>query len=624
MGKKENLQNKYAMNEPYETDRLRRMTLEELYGLCADIRTFLIESVSKTGGHLASNLGVVELTVMLHRCFDFSGEDRLVFDVGHQSYVHKILTGRGDAFDTLRQIDGLSGYPKRCEHAADLFDTGHAGTAISLADGIAAAKRLRHEGGMAVAVVGDGAITNGLCYEALNNIGGSGKKVLLVLNDNGMSISENVGAVAKLLTRMRTSKSYSRAKRDVKGALHAMPNVGSRIEKRLRHIRDCVKMIMMPGAVCEGLGIKYFGPVDGHDLKKLDFYIRRAKETDGPVMLHVKTVKGRGYSHAEEAPDRFHGVSRFEVDNGTTHSLKADFSQAAGMELTLLGMKHKDMAVVCPAMTKGCGLAGFAESFPDRFFDCGIAEGHAVTFAAALAREGLIPVVCTYSSFFQRAYDQMWHDVSLNGFHVVFCLDRAGYPGADGETHQGIYDLSYLGTIPHMAVLSPSSFAEQAAMLRYAVEQHSGPIALRYPHSADTGLPFEGFTFGKAQIVREGTDLTVCAEGVMLKTVLEAAEEARKEGVSVEVLKLSTVYPLDTAAILASREKTGRLMTVEANIQSGGMGEHIAAALGGKTEILAFPNQFMGQGKPDELMKRFGLDKDALVSAMCRLAGGAV
>lgn len=621
MGKKENFQNKYAMNEPYDSARLRGMTLEELYALCEDIRAFLIESVSKTGGHLASNLGVVELTVMLHRRFDFSGEDRLIFDVGHQSYVHKILTGRGGAFDTLRQTDGLSGYPRRREDEEDLFDTGHAGTAISLADGIATAKRLHHEGGMAVAVVGDGAITNGLCYEALNNIGGSEKKVLIVLNDNGMSISQNVGAIAKLLTRMRTSKGYSRAKKDVKGVLSSLPKVGSHIEKRLRHMRDRMKRIMIPNAVCESLGIKYFGPVDGHDLKELEFYIRRASEADGPVMLHVKTVKGRGYCHAEEEPDRFHGVSHFEVDGGTTHSLKADFSQAAGMELALLAMKHPSLAVVCPAMTKGCGLSGFAESFPERFFDCGIAEEHAVTFAAGLAKEGLVPVVCTYSSFLQRAYDQLWHDVALNGFHVVFCLDRAGYPGADGETHQGIYDLSYLGTIPHMALLSPSSFAEQAAMLRYAVEEHQGPIALRYPHCADSGLPFEGFTFGKASVVREGTDLTVCTEGLMLKTVLAAAQEAEKKGIHAEVIELSTVYPLDVDTLAASAAKTGRLMTVEANVKSGGMGEHIAAALGREAEILAFPDQFIEQGTSGELMKRFGLDADGIEKAMLRLVG---
>ncbi len=624
MEKKENLQNSFTMNRPYSMKRLQGMTQAELYRLCEDIRAFLIESVSKTGGHLASNLGVVELTVMLHRCFDFSGKDRLIFDVGHQSYVHKILTGRGGAFDTLRQLDGLSGYPKRRENDEDLFDTGHAGTAISLADGIATAKRLRHEDGMAVAVVGDGAITNGLCYEALNNIGGSGKKVLVVLNDNGMAISENVGAVAKLLTRMRTSKSYSRAKRDVKGVLNTMPNVGSRIEKHLRHMRDRMKSLVMPNAMCEGLGIKYFGPIDGHDLKKLEFYIRRAGETNGPVMLHVKTVKGRGYSHAEEEPDRFHGVSRFEVDNGTTHSLKADFSQAAGMELALLAAKNPAVAVVCPAMTKGCGLSGFAESFPDRFFDCGIAEGHAVTFAAGLAEEGFIPVVCTYSSFLQRAYDQLWHDVSLNGFHVVFCLDRAGYPGADGETHQGIYDLSYLATIPHMAVLSPSSFEEQAAMLRYAVNEHQGPIALRYPHTADTGVPFQGFTFGKARVAREGTDVTVCAEGILLKTVLAAADEAAKAGVQAEVIGLSTVYPPDKDTIACSLQKTGRLLTVEANVKSGGMGEHIAAAMGQKTHILAFPDEFIEQGRADELMARFGIDEEGVKNAILRLAGGVL
>lgn len=615
------MEKRKILNENLTHNDLKDLDFEGLDILSSEIRDFLIDRVSKTGGHLASNLGVVELTVMLHRCFDFKKDDRLIFDVGHQSYVHKILTGRMSGFDSLRKTGGLSGFPNASESETDLFDTGHSGTSLSLADGIASAKLLNGEKGTCVAVVGDGAITGGLCYEALNNIGNTKKNILIILNDNGMSISKNVGAVSNLLTRVRTSRSYKKAKSEVKDALGVLKGAGRILENGIRHIKEGLKTFSPPGTLAEGLGIKYLGPVDGHDLRQLEFYIKRARNVEGPVMLHVKTVKGKGYVHAEGAPSKFHGVSHFEVDKGTTHSIKSDFSCAMGMELCLLGMKNKNLVTVCPAMTKGCGLSGFAESFPDRFFDCGIAEEHAVTFAAGLAEEGALPVVCTYSTFLQRAYDEILHDVAINNLHVVFCLDRAGLPGNDGKTHQGIYDLSYLGNIPGMAVLSPSSFAELSEMLRYAVEEHNGPIAIRYPKGGDRETGFSDFTFGKAERVKEGKDITVVAEGMMLKSVLKAAELAEAEGVFAEVIKLSTVYPADFETIEKSVSKTGRLLTVEANVKRGGMGEALFGELKVKGAVKAFPDTFIEHGSTDDLLCMYKMDVSSIKDAIIREAG---
>ncbi len=613
---------KRILNENIDHDKLNELDFEQMERLSYEIREFLIEKVSKTGGHLASNLGVVELTVMLHRCFDFKKDDRIIFDVGHQSYVHKILTGRMEGFDTLRETGGISGFPLREESETDCFDTGHSGTAISLADGIASAKKLKNEEGFAIAVVGDGALTGGLCYEALNNIGNTDKKVIIILNDNGMSISKNVGALSKMLTKMRASKGYFKAKSDVKSVLDKIPLIGKSTAKMLKKVRNRLKKIISPNILEESFGIKYYGPIDGHDLKKLQFFMESAKKAERPIILHIKTVKGKGYNYAEEQPSRFHGVSSFEVDKGTTHSIKNDYSEAAGMELCFLASKNKDVVAVCPAMTQGCGLSGFAEFFPDRFFDCAIAEEHGVTFAAGLAKEGMIPVVFTYSTFFQRAYDQIWHDVAMNNFHVVFCIDRAGFPGSDGKTHQGIYDLSYFGNIPKMAMLSPSSFQALSSMLGYAIEEHKGPIAIRYPKGKDSECEFFGFEFGKANVAKKGEHITLCAEGMMLKTALEAAKIAESEGVYAEVIELGTVYPLDIDTIEKSFKKTGKILTLEGNIKRGGMGELIFSHFKCEGKILAFPDGFIEHGKTEDLMKMYGLDKDSVAKEIICLAGG--
>lgn len=617
------MEKRKILNENLTHADLKDLDFEGLTMLSSEIRDFLIGGVSKTGGHLASNLGVVELTVMLHRCFDFKKDDRIIFDVGHQCYVHKILTGRMSGFESLRKTGGMSGFPRREESETDLFDTGHSGTSLSLADGIATAKMLKGEEGTSVALIGDGAFTGGLCYEALNNIGNTKKNILIILNDNGMSISKNVGAMSNLLTKVRASRGYNKAKAEVKDVLGLFKGVGSAMERGLRHIKNGLKGAMVPSVFAESLGITYLGPVDGHDFKQLEYYINSAKNIEGPVMLHVKTVKGKGYSHAEGEPSKFHGVSHFEVDNGTTHSIKADFSGSFGMDLCLLASKNERIVTVCPAMTKGCGLSGFAECYPERFFDCGIAEEHAVTFAAGLARGGFIPVVATYSTFMQRAYDEIWHDVAMNNLHVVFCLDRAGLPGTDGKTHQGIYDLSYMGNIPGLAVLSPSSFSELSKMLSYAVEEHEGPIAIRYPKGKDRECGFSDFTFGKAMLCKEGTDITVVSEGIMLKDVLIAAAEAEKEGVSVEVIKLSTVSPIDFETIKKSTAKTGKLITVEANTERGGMGEAIFSSVRAKGRIKAFPDIFIEHGQTDDLLKMYEMDKEGIKKAIIEEAGGS-
>ncbi len=615
---------KKILNENINREFLKDLDFDGLTMLSSEIRDFLIESVSKTGGHLASNLGVVELTLMLHRAFDFEGDDALIFDVGHQSYVYKLLTGRMKDFSSLRQSGGLSGFPSREESDSDLFTLGHSSTSISMADGIASAKMIKGEKGTAVAFIGDGALTGGLCYEAFNNIGHTKKKIVIILNDNGMSISKNVGAISGLLTKVRTSKKYEKAKENVKSALSGLNGFGEFVGKGLSGFKNTLKTVLIPGDFIESLGIKYLGPVDGHDLKKLEFFIDRAKETEGPVLLHVKTIKGKGYSHAEAEPSVYHGVSSFKVGEGTKSEGERDFSETLGKNLYLLAKENSEIAVVSPAMTKGCGLSDFAKDFPERFFDCGIAEEHAVTFSSGLARDGLTPVVCTYSSFLQRAYDQMWHDVAMNNLHVVFCLDRAGFPGPDGYSHQGIYDLSYLGTIPGMAVLSAGSFSDLSKMLRYAINEHKGPIAIRYPKGRDLGLSESEFNFGKAEILKEGKALTVCAEGIMTKTCLEAAKIAEKAGVDAEILKISTVSPLDMESIEKSFAKTGKLITVEANVKRGGMGEAIKSQLSGDVTILSFPDKFIEHGKTSDLLKKYNLDAEALARIIIEKAGGSL
>ena len=588
---------------------LKKLDFASLNQLSGEIREFLIENVLKAGGHLASNLGVIELTCAIHKVFD-APRDKIIWDVGHQCYTHKIICGRRDKFNTLRTFGGISGFPKRAESEYDVFETGHSGTSLSVALGFACKRDLSKENYNVAAVIGDAAFSGGMPLEAINHISQSKKKVVIILNDNQMSIGKNMGAFARYLNRVRTKPAYYNAKRETEQFLDKVPLLGGGLKKVIRKIKGYLKFMITPGVVFEQLGYKYLGPVDGHNIEELCSSLEEAKNVRGPVIVHVCTVKGKGYKKAEDEPHLYHGVSASESSAKT-------FTKQFGETICDLAEKDKNIVCVCPSMVDSCGLSEFAKKNKDRIFDVGIAEEHAVTFAAGLAESGLTPVVCVYSSFLQRAYDSVWHDVALGGRHVVFAIDRAGIVGADGETHQGIYDLSYLSTIPNMTILAPCDLTQLDEMIRYAVNTHKGPIAVRYPKgSADDlgGAPFEPF---KACILREGTDITIAALGSMVKTALEAADILAKDDISAEVIDLRSAHPLDFETLTKSINKTKRVLTLEDNEKSGGIGEKIGAHLASsdiyaELSIASFPDAFIPAGKQKELFEFYGLSPEKI------------
>ncbi len=607
---------------------IREMSPGELEGLAAEIRGFLIENVSKTGGHLASNLGAVELTIALHRVFD-TPRDRIVWDVGHQTYVHKILTGRADRFDTLRQFGGLSGFPKRAESEYDCFDTGHSSTSVSAAAGIAAARDLAGDDYEVIAVIGDGSMTGGLAYEALNNAGASGSKMIVILNDNGMSISRNTGSMSKHLLRLRTSERYIDFKKRLKSRLTSS-EVGEKVFRSIEAARDSLRNALVEGAVFEELGFKYLGPVDGHNLEDLIFALTMASEVDGPVLIHVITEKGKGYEFAEKEPNKFHGVGPFDPATGT--SLKRpggrSYSDVFGSKLAELAAGNDRVVAVSAAMIDGTGLKEFAAKYPERTFDVGIAEEYAVSFAAGMAVNGYKPVVCVYSTFLQRAYDQMMIDVCMQGLPVVFAIDRAGAVGADGETHQGIYDLSYLETMPGMTVLTPADAGELEAALEYAVSL-DGPCALRYPRGDANEIAKLKELPGYAEdavgdlTVLGGKDVQIRAVGTTLGTALEAARLLGERGISAEVVNVRCVQPWDTSSAEEASKRFEKIVTLEDNIYSGGYGQRIAAHINrtdgaARVLCLSWPDSFIEHGSQGELFAKYGLDA---ASAAERIAG---
>ena len=506
----------------------------DLEALAREIRDFLVEKVSKTGGHLASNLGIVETTIALHKVYD-TAVDRVIFDVGHQSYVHKIITGRAGAFDTLRKYKGLSGFPKSRESIHDAYDTGHSSTSISAAMGYATARDLRNEDYQVVAVIGDGAMTGGLVYEALNNIGASGTNIKIVLNDNGMSIAKNVGAMSRHLNNLRTSKNYTRMKENIRGALDNIPVVGQRVSDTISHTKNKIKYSLLDeqGVLFEDLGIKYIGPVDGYDLPALVEAYTAANQYDGPTLVHVITKKGKGYYWSEKYPRKFHGIAPFDADNGNILSSPSgpSYSKVFGDKLVELARADESIVAISAAMGTATGLGPFYKEFEPRFFDVGIAEAHAVVFAAGMAKAGMTPVVAIYSSFLQRAFDQLIEDICLQNLHVVFAVDRAGLVGADGETHHGMFDLSYLNMIPNMKIICPADGNQLEEMLEYAVHQYDGPIAIRYPRGSSQGnhLRLKPFT-GENTVLSVGKDVTILAVGAMLDTGIDAARLVREHG----------------------------------------------------------------------------------------------
>ncbi len=581
--------------------------------LCDEIRDFLVSHLSQTGGHVSSNMGVVELTVALETVFD-TEVDRLVFDVGHQSYVHKILSGRADRMDTLRQFGGISGFPKRSESEFDAFDTGHSSTSVSAALGMARARDIAGEKHNIIALFGDGALTGGEIYEAMNDAGHSKTPLTLILNDNAMSISKNVGAVSKHLRKIRINRVYFSSKRKISGFLNKIPGIGKPIRMFIEKIKSILRRYVITTTVFEDLGFKYIGPIDGHNLKSLIDCLQYAKSENKPVLLHVCTQKGKGYTPAEKDPSSFHGVGTFDASDGKLPPLKESYSMQFGKTLTGIAKDNEKVVAITCAMPDGTGLVEFSKLYKDRFFDVGIAEQHGVTFAAGLAVSGFVPVIPLYSTFLQRAYDQALHDVCLQNLHVVFPIDRAGIVGADGETHQGVYDISYLSTMPNMTVLSASSFAQLDSMLRYAINEHNGPIAIRYPRgNTESSYDTSDFEYGKAYTRKDGSDVSIITSGRMLKRAEEIAEALDANGISARITELPTIYPFNEDAIIKATENTKLVITLEDNIKSGGMGEHIAEILlshgvSCKFRAFAFPTEPIVHGTVDELDKKYGMD----------------
>ncbi len=603
-------------------ERLDQITDLQAKQICDELREQIIDSVSKTGGHLASSLGVVELTVALHRVYDLNN-DRLVFDVGHQCYAHKILTGRGALMHTLRQFGGLSGFPKPNEHRADSFIAGHASNAVSVALGMARARTINQEPYHVVALLGDGALTGGLAYEGMSNAGQSGEPIVVILNDNGMSITKNVGGVAEHLAQQRLKPQYLQFKK-VYRRVTSRGAIGRGIYRATRSMKQMFKgAVFTTSSVFETMGFTYLGPVDGHDVKQLTRLLQYAKELERPVMLHIKTVKGKGYAPAEREPDKFHGIGVFHKEDGTPVSggKKENFSSVFGQTMCELGKEREDLCLITAAMQSGTGLDQWAEQYPDRFFDVGIAEEHAVAMAAGMAKQRTKPVFAVYSSFLQRSYDMLLHDVAIQNLHVVFGVDRAGLVGEDGETHHGVFDIAYLSSVPGMKILCPANYAELKAMLRHAVLDLSGPVAVRYPRGGE-GSHHEMSGVTGSTVVCEGTDLTIVTYGMMVNEALKAAELLEKQGKQVQVLKLNSVLPLDMDGILACAKKTGNLLIAEECVDAGCVGRRIASELAmanveNVRVILAnLGDRFIPQGTVSQLRALCGIDAEAL----CRKA----
>lgn len=591
----------------------------EAEALCVRLRASLLDVVSRTGGHLASNLGAVEIIMALHRVFD-TGYDRLVFDVGHQCYIHKILTGRSGAMDTLRSFGGLSGYPKPQESVHDAFIAGHASNSVSVALGMARARTLLGEDYHVIALLGDGALTGGLAYEGLSNAGQSGEPLLVILNDNGMSITENVGGVAQHLAHQRLKPQYLQFKKGYRKAMSLLPG-GKQIYRITHKIKKTVKETLLPCSLFEDMGFTYYGPVDGHDVKGLTQLLRYAKDIKAPVLLHVRTVKGKGYTQAEKNPDAFHGVSRFCIQTGEPlQSAKANFSTAFGSAISAIAEKNQRVCAITAAMRDGTGLGEFAQRFPRRFFDVGIAEGHAVAMAAGMAKQGMVPVFAVYSSFLQRGYDMLLHDVGILTLHAVFALDRGGLVGEDGETHHGLFDVAYLSTVPGMSVYAPASFAEVGTMLRHAVCDLKGPVAMRYPRGGENAYQGDAGT-EPTVILKTGSNITLVTYGITTGDVLEVAKLLEAGGYSAEVVKLNRVHPLDAEPICVSVKKTGRVLVAEECAATGCIGQRIGSALaehGIGPRAMALRNtgdSFVTQGTVAQLRKLCGLDVKSLYDA---------
>ncbi len=594
---------------------IHRIPLADFPLLADEIRDFLIQSVSKTGGHLASNLGVVEMTLALHNVLNFP-EDKLIWDVGHQAYTHKILTGRKEQFINLRQEGGLSGFPKRNESDCDSFDAGHSSNSISAGLGYVRARDILGQKHTVVSVIGDGALTGGMAYEALNNAADLKTNFIIIINDNNMSISRNVGGMSTYLSALRTAEAYTGMKLGVTKTLKKIPRVGEAVVDTMRKTKSSIKQLFIPGMLFENMGLTYLGPVDGHNMRQMMKLFNEAKRVEGPVVVHVLTKKGRGYAPASNHPARFHGTGPFDIKTGRVLEKKKSltYTDVFAKKIVSLGEKNKKLAAITAAMPDGTGLVEFGKRFPDRFFDVGIAEEHAVTFAAGMALGGMIPVVAIYSSFLQRAVDQMLHDVCMQNLHVIFAIDRAGLVGADGETHQGCFDLSYLSMMPNMKVLAPKNAAELEQMLEYAVACE-GPVAIRYPR----GCAYQGLTdykapvmTGKSEIIAKGKEIAVLGVGSMLSDCEKVCQGLREDGYDPTLVNVRFVKPLDVELLDCLAGDHSLFVTVEENVKSGGYGEHVAAymeACHPESRVLTASvwDHFVPQGKVESLRTKIGL-----------------
>lgn len=614
------------LNRIENPEDVKKLTVRELEQLASELRHFIIDTVSQNGGHLAPNLGTVELTLALYSVFDFPA-DKLVWDVGHQAYSHKILTGRRDAFSTLRKKGGITGFPNRFESAYDAFGVGHASTSISAALGMALARDAKGEKNQVIAVIGDGALTGGESFEALNNAGDLGTKLIVVLNDNEMSIDANVGAMSEYLSRIRIAPQYARAKRDMGSLLMSIPHIGDKVYKTASHLKDGVRSVLVPGSLFEEMGFHYIGPLDGHNIALMEEVFKSAKELEGPVLIHIHTVKGKGYQPAEQAPEKFHGVGCFDPSTGKSAkkagcapSYTTVFSQA----LIELAKDRPDILAITAAMPSGTGLKAFGKAYPKRFFDVGIAEEHAMTLAAGMAAGGMHPVIALYSTFAQRAYDQLIHDVCLQNLPVTLCLDRAGLVGEDGPTHHGVFDLSYLRQMPNMCVMAPKDEEELRHMLATAIAL-PGPAAVRYPRGAGLGVDlsdsFEKLPVGKAEVLQEKGEIAFLAVGTMVEHAKAAAAILAEEGIEATVVNMRFIKPLDTALIDAMAKTKKLIITAEENVLAGGFGSAVAEYLadsGQHVPLVRFgiPDRFIEQGTRKELLSLCGLQPEQMAECV--------
>lgn len=603
---------------------VKRLNIEQKKQLAEEIRKYILEIVSENGGHLASNLGVVELTIALHSVFNLP-KDKIVWDVGHQTYVHKIITGRREELKTLRKLNGLAGFPKSKESNTDCFNTGHSSTSISAALGMARARDIKGEDNSVLAVIGDGALTGGMALEALNDAGWSKTKMTVILNDNEMSISKNIGGINMLLSKLRTKRSYHKSSDAVKKVISKMPVIGDSIVKIVQRVKRSIKQLIIPKMFFEDIGFRYLGPVDGHDIAELERMLRISKQLDGPVLIHVLTKKGKGYSIAEQNPDKFHATGPFDIDTGKSKKeKKKDYSKVFGNKLVELAKKNNKIVAITASMKDGTGLAEFAKEFPDRFFDIGIAEQHAIGVAAGMAKEGTIPVVPIYSSFYQRAYDQVIHDVAMQELPVVMCVDRAGVVGADGETHQGTLDMSFFRLVPNLTIMAPKNFKELEDMLEFAINLNK-PVVIRYPRGGEDEYKIEKqekLELGKAEILKEGNNLTIIAIG---KTVARATKVAQKiereqkdKETTVEVINTRFLKPIDKETIKKSIEKTKNVITIEDGTIINGLATAVQEIIieeelqGIKMKNYAYPDKYIEHGSVEELEKIYRLDEETI------------